>query len=56
VGQWVNLPSFAKIDEAKDRWMGADPDPVAEWKSNQLQEEMARESTQSYIRQGYVYD
>ena len=56
VGQWVNLPSFAKIDEAKDRWMGADPDPVAEWKSNQLQEEMATESTQSYIREGYVYD
>ncbi|MFL6315868.1 MAG: ATP-binding protein [Nitrososphaeraceae archaeon] len=56
IGQWVNLPSFAKIDEAKDRWMGADPNPVAEWKSNQLQEEMARESTQSYIREGYVYD
>jgi DNA helicase HerA-like ATPase len=56
IGQWVNLPSFAKIDEAKDRWMGADPNPVAEWKSNQLQEEMTRESTQSYIREGYVYD
>ena len=56
VGQWVNLPSFAKIDEAKDRWMGADPDPVAEWKSNRLHEEMAREPTQSYIREGYVYD
>jgi DNA helicase HerA-like ATPase len=56
VGQWVNLPSFAKIDEAKDRWMGADPDPVAEWKSNRFHEEMARESSQSYIREGYVYD
>jgi uncharacterized protein len=56
IGQWVNLPSFAKIDEAKDRWMGTDPDPVAEWKSNQLQEEMTRESTRSYIREGYVYD
>src|SRR5919197_512555 len=56
IGQWVNLPSFAKIDEAKDRWMGADPDPVAEWKSNRFHEEMARESSQSYIREGYVYD
>ncbi len=25
IGQWVNLPSFARIDEAKDRMMGADP-------------------------------
>jgi hypothetical protein len=56
IGQWVNLPSFARIDEAKDRWMGSDPDPVSEWKSNQLHTEMARESTQSYIREGYVYD
>src|ERR671930_738460 len=51
IGQWVNLPSFAKMDEAKDRWMGTDPDPVAEWKSNRFHEEMARESSQSYIRE-----
>jgi DNA helicase HerA-like ATPase len=56
IGQWVNLPSFARIDEAKDRTMGADPDPVAEWRSSQIQNQMARESTQSYIRKGYVQD
>jgi DNA helicase HerA-like ATPase len=56
IGQWVNLPSFARIDEAKDRMMGADPDPVAEWRSSQIQNQMARESTQSYIRKGYVQD
>jgi DNA helicase HerA-like ATPase len=56
IGQWVNLPSFARIDEAKDRMMGADPDPVAEWKNSQIQNQMARESTQSYIRKGYVQD
>jgi hypothetical protein len=36
--------------------MGADPDPVKEWKDTQAQNEIARESTQSYIRKGYVYD
>jgi len=36
--------------------MGADPDPVAEWKNSQIQNQMARESTQSYIRKGYVQD
>ncbi len=56
IGQWVNLPSFARIDEAKNRMMGADPDPVAEWKNSQIQNQMARESTQSYIRKGYVQD
>lgn len=56
IGQWVNLPSFARIDEAKDRMMGADPDPVAEWKNSQIQNQMTRESTQSYIRKGYVQD
>jgi DNA helicase HerA-like ATPase len=56
IGQWVNLPSFVRIDEAKNRIMGADPDPVKEWKHGQAQNEMAQESTQSYIREGYVYD
>jgi uncharacterized protein len=56
IGQWVNLPSFTRIDEAKDRIMGADPDPVKEWKHDQAQNEMAQESTESFIRKGYVYD
>lgn len=45
IGQWVNLPSFVRIDEAKNRIMGADPDPVKEWKDTQAQNEIAREST-----------
>lgn len=56
IGQWVNLPSFARIDEVKNRNMGSDPDPVSEWKGLSDENNLARESTQSFIRKGYIQD
>ncbi|MGN6347928.1 MAG: helicase HerA domain-containing protein [Candidatus Nitrosocosmicus sp.] len=54
VGQWVNLPSFIKIDEIKERTMGRDPEPVKEWKNNSLNRELSIEDSQSYIREEYI--
>ena len=56
IGQWVNLPSFVRLYESKDRRMGADPDPVEEWKKSQIQHDAIRESSNSYIREGYIQD
>jgi uncharacterized protein len=54
VGQWVNLPSFIKIDEIKERTMGKDPEPVKEWKNNSINKELSIEDSQSYIREEYI--
>lgn len=54
VGQWVNLPSFIKIDEIKERTMGRDPEPVKEWKNNLLNKELSVEDSQYYIREEYI--
>ncbi len=54
VGQWVNLPSFIKIDEIKERTMGKDPEPVREWKNNLINKELSIEETQMYIREEYI--
>ena len=54
VGQWVNLPSFLKIDEIKERTMGKDPEPVKEWKNNSINKELSLEDSQSYIREEYI--
>ncbi|HET6590287.1 MAG TPA: ATP-binding protein [Candidatus Nitrosocosmicus sp.] len=54
VGQWVNLPSFIKIDEVVERTMGKDPDPVNEWKEIDEKKEMAIEDSQSHIREEYI--
>ncbi len=54
VGQWVNLPSFIKIDEIKERTTGKDPEPVNEWKHITLSKALAVENNQSYIREGYI--
>ncbi len=54
VGQWVNLPSFIKIDEIKERTMGKDPEPVKEWKNNQISRELSIEDSQFYIREEYI--
>ncbi len=56
IGQWVNLPSFVRLYESKDRRMGADPDPVEEWKKSRIQHDSIRESSNSYLREGYVQD
>jgi uncharacterized protein len=54
VGQWVNLPSFIKIEEIKERTMGKDPEPVKEWKNNSINNELSIEETQLYIREEYI--
>ena len=54
VGQWVNLPSFIKIDEIQERTMGKDPEPVKEWKNNQVSKELSIEESQFYIREEYI--
>jgi len=54
VGQWVNLPSFIKIDEIRERTMGKDPEPVKEWKNSQISKELSIEDSQIYIREEYI--
>ncbi len=54
VGQWVNLPSFIKIDEIRERTMGKDPEPVKEWKNSQISKELSIEDSQLYIREEYI--
>lgn len=54
VGQWVNLPSFVRIDEITERTMGKDAEPVKEWKSIQVKKEMSIEDNQQYIREEYI--
>jgi DNA helicase HerA-like ATPase len=54
VGQWVNLPSFIKIDEITERTMGKDPEPVKEWKNSSMSKELSIEDSQSYIREEYI--
>jgi hypothetical protein len=54
VGQWVNLPSFIKIDEIRERTMGKDPEPVKEWKNSQTSKELSIEDSQLYIREEYI--
>ncbi len=55
-GQWVNLPTFVKIDEVKERKIGGDLKAVEEW--NRLAEinRIAKESAESYVPSGYIQD
>ena len=54
VGQWVNLPSFVRIDEIVERTMGKDPEPVNEWKNIKEKKDMSIEDSRMYIREGYI--
>jgi uncharacterized protein len=54
VGQWVNLPSFIKIDEILERTMGKDPEPVNEWKNTKEKRSMSIEDSRTYIREEYI--
>ncbi|WP_458744081.1 ATP-binding protein [Candidatus Nitrosocosmicus sp. T] len=54
VGQWVNLPSFVRIDEIVERTMGKDPEPVNEWKNIKVKKEMSIEDSRMYIREDYI--
>ena len=54
VGQWVNLPSFIRIDEIVERTMGKDPEPVNEWKNIKEKKDMSIEDSRMYIREDYI--
>jgi DNA helicase HerA-like ATPase len=56
-GQWVNLPTFVKVDEVRERKIGGDQKAVEEW--NQLaamKQVAAKESSESYVPSGYIQD
>ncbi|MEO9321551.1 MAG: ATP-binding protein [Nitrososphaera sp.] len=56
-GQWVNLPTFVKVAEVKDRRVGADLKAVEAWKQlAAMSTAAARESSDSYIPSGYIQD
>jgi DNA helicase HerA-like ATPase len=55
-GQWVNLPTFVKVDEVKERKIGADQKAVQEWKQLAAMKQASRESAKSYIPSGYIQD
>lgn len=54
VGQWVNLPSFIKIDEIAERTMGKDPEPVSEWKNTKEKRNISIEDSSLFIREEYI--
>ncbi len=55
-GQWVNLPTFVKIDEVKERKIGGDQKAVEEWSQLAAMKKVLRESSDSYIPSGYIQD
>jgi DNA helicase HerA-like ATPase len=55
-GQWVNLPTFVKVDEVKEREIGGDTDAVEEWAQLAAMKKIARESAESYVPSGYIQD
>lgn len=55
-GQWVNLPTFVKIDEVKERTMGADLKAVEQWRTLDNSKHLAKELSDTYIPSGYIQD
>src|ERR671922_1037805 len=56
-GQWVNLPAFVKVDEVKERKIGGDQKAVEQWRQlAAVKQQVAKESSQSYIPSGYIQD
>ncbi len=55
-GQWVNLPTFVKIDEVKERKIGGDQKAVEQWTKLSQVKEMTKETSESYIPSGYLQD
>lgn len=55
-GQWVNLPTFVKSEEVRDRAIGGDLKAVEQWRRLDSSRELAKESADTYIPSGYVKD
>lgn len=55
-GQWVNLPTFVKVDEVRERKIGGDQKAVEEWNRLAAMKQVAKESSDSYVPSGYIRD
>jgi uncharacterized protein len=55
-GQWVNLPTFVKVDEVKERKIGGDQHAVEEWTQLAAMKKITKESAESYVPSGYIQD
>lgn len=55
-GQWVNLPTFVRVDEVRERKIGGDQKAVEEWKKLAEIKNVAKESAESYVPSGYIQD
>jgi len=55
-GQWVNLPTFVKVDEVKERKIGGDQKAVEEWRQLAMIKQTTKESADSYLPSGYIQD
>jgi hypothetical protein len=55
-GQWVNLPTFVKVDEVRGRKIGGDQKAVEEWNQLAAMKQVAKESSESYVPSGYIQD
>ena len=55
-GQWVNLPTFVKVDEVKERKIGGDQKAVEEWNKLAAIKQLTKEPSGSYVPSGYVQD
>jgi DNA helicase HerA-like ATPase len=56
IGQWVNLPSIVHIDEVKSKKSGSDLDAVSEWNRKDMFNNIAKETTQSFIQKDLLLD
>jgi len=55
-GQWVNLPTFVKVHEVKERKIGGDQKAVEEWKQLAIIKQATKESAESYVPSGYIQE
>ncbi len=50
LGQWVTLPSMAKVDKVEEKLLGADIDAVSEWREDVKLPTVAHERTSELIK------
>jgi DNA helicase HerA-like ATPase len=50
LGQWVTLPSMAKVDKVEEKLLGADIDAVSEWREDAKLSTVAKERTSELIK------
>jgi DNA helicase HerA-like ATPase len=55
-GQWVNLPTFVRVEEVKERTIGSDLKAVEQWRKLDGSKHLAKESSDTYIPSGYIQD